>query len=139
MASRNKQNNVHPHLHVHTSKVSLETVLCLKCKQWRIYWINQGNMSSDTHNNLQIHHRVFIAMTNSASTASPPITTPPCSLWGGVGEFLFVYCGKPFMHLRVRTYTGIYFFLAKARRVFKLPSYCTTVLIGYSKCCLTAL
>ena len=32
--------------------------------------------------------------TNSASTA-----TPPCSL--GVGEFLFVYSGKPFMHLRV--------------------------------------
>ena len=64
MASRNKQ-NVYPtstFIPVRSADISLRDCFWLKCKQWRIYWVNQCNMPSDTHNNLQIHHRVFIAM-----------------------------------------------------------------------------
>ena len=54
-----------------------------KCKQWGIHWVNQCNMPSDTHNNMQIHHRVFIAMNKLCLDPTPPIATPPCSLGGG--------------------------------------------------------
>ena len=67
MASRNKQNNVHPtsmFTPVRSADSSFETVLCVKCKQWRIYWVNQCNMPSDSHNILQIHHRLFTSMNN---------------------------------------------------------------------------
>ena len=64
-----------------------------------MYWVNQCNMPSDTYNILHIHHRLFTSMNKLCLNFTPPIATPPCSLRGG-GEFLFVYCGKPFMHLR---------------------------------------
>ena len=47
---------------VRSASSSLRDCFGLKCKQWRIYWVNQCNMPYDTHNNLQIHHRVSIAM-----------------------------------------------------------------------------
>ena len=84
MASRNKQNNAHPHLRVHTSKVSRQLTSRL-CSDWNA-------KSSGYIGYLQ-------QWTNSASTATPPLATSPCSL--GVGEFLFVYLGKAFMNMRV--------------------------------------
>ena len=60
-------------------------------------------MPSDTHNNLQIHIRVFIAM-NKLYLDRYPSDRYPSLLLRGVGEFLFVYFGKPFMNVHV--YSG---------------------------------
>ena len=75
--------------------------MCVKCKQWRIYWVNQCNMPSDSHNILQIHHRLFTSM----NKLCPSIATPTCSLGGG--EFLFIYFGKPFMQPSVPSILGL--------------------------------
>ena len=57
-------------------------------------------MPSDTHNNLQIHHRVFIATKKNL-----PRPLPLLVAWE-VGGFLFVYLGKPFMNVRVLSECG---------------------------------
>ena len=54
-------------------------------------------MPSYTYNNLQIHHRVFTTMNKLCLDSYPLLVA-----WG-MGEFLFVYCGKPFIHLRVHS------------------------------------
>ena len=48
--------------HATTWTARFETVLYVNCKQWRIHWVNQCNMPSDSHNILQIHHRLFTSM-----------------------------------------------------------------------------
>ena len=53
-------------------------------------------MPSDTHNNLQIHH--ICSIYSNEQTLPRPL--PLLVAWG-VGEFLFIYFGKPFMQLRV--------------------------------------
>ena len=91
MASRNKQNNIHP-----TSTFTpveglqaarFETVLCVKCKQWRIYWVNQCN--SDSHNILQIHHRLFTSMNKLLPRPLPLRSLPLLVAWGWVNFYLF--------------------------------------------------
>ena len=54
-----------PYLHVHTSKVSRQftSILFLVEIQTVVDILGKPcKMPSDTHNNLQIHHRVYIAM-----------------------------------------------------------------------------
>ena len=91
---------------VRSADSSLRDSFWLKCKQWRIYWVNQCKIPSDTRNNLQIHHRVFIAMNQLCFARYPSDRYPSFSL--GVGEFLFVYCGKPFMHMCVPWHQFVY-------------------------------
>ena len=69
----------------------------------RIYWVNQINMPSDTHNILQIPPQSIYSNEQTLPRPLPLRSLPLLVAWG-VGEFLFVYFWKPFMNVRVRVY-----------------------------------
>ena len=63
--------------------------MCVKCKQWRIYWVNQCNMPSDSHNILQIHHRLYYINEQTLPRTLPLRSLPLLVAFGWVNFFLF--------------------------------------------------
>ena len=95
MASRNKQNNIHPtstFTPVRSADSSLRDCVVREMKTVEDILVNQCNMPSDSHNILQIHHRLFTSMNKLPRLLS--LRSLPLLVACGVSEFLFIYFGK---------------------------------------------
>ena len=64
-------------------------LLCVKCKQWRIYRVNQCNMPSDSHNILQIHQQIIYINEQTLPRPPPLRSLPLLVAWGWVNFCLF--------------------------------------------------